>query len=422
MEKTCPEHGSFKTLIWRGTLEDYDDWGSCSEEAVGPPRSITPVKEGCPYDCGICSEHMANACTMVMNVTQRCNLQCPVCFANSSILPAYEPGLETIQRMYKTVLEVTGLPTIQLSGGEPTVRDDLAEIVAIGKRTGFSHIMINSNGVRIAKDRDYLRGLADAGAGTIYLQFDGVSDDVYRFTRGVELFDLKERAVQNCAEFHLGVVLVPTLVPGVNDRQVGDIIRFAKKWIPTVRGVHFQPISYFGRYPTPPSDQDRITIPDLIRELERQTDGEVKGENLLPRRSQDSHCSFSSIFVLREGRLEAVSRKRAGNEKVRWEGDRRPPWETARSFMDAHWQRSEEKVLPRATTCNCWDKIYHDVADRGLTISCMPFQDVWSIDLERLKRCCGHVVVADGRILPFCSYYLTDSRGRRLQPEVTDPG
>ncbi len=418
LEKECPEHGPFKTLIWRGTLQDYIDWGECGEEAVGPLKSITPVRDGCPYDCGLCPEHKANACTMVMNVTQRCNLKCPVCFASTNAATAYEPDLETIRRMYESVLEVTGLPTIQLSGGEPTVRDDLPEIVALGKHIGFQHIMVNSNGVRIAKDRDYLRRLADAGAGTIYLQFDGVTDEVYRYTRGADLFDLKERAISNCTDFHLGVVLVPTLVPGVNDHQLGDIIRFAKGRIPTVRGVHFQPISYIGRFPAPPTDEDRITIPDLIRGLERQTKGEIKGENLMPRRSQDSHCSFSAIFVLRDGRLEAIGRRRAKDGAGRRGDDRRPPWETARSFMNAHWQPKEEKLFPPATNCNCWGNLYREVAAQGLTISCMPFQDVWSIDLDRLKRCCGHVVAPDCKIYPFCAYYLTSSTGQRLYPEV----
>lgn len=418
LEKECPEHGPFKTLIWRGTLQDYDDWGSYGEEAVGPLKSITPVRDGCPNDCGLCPEHMANACTMVMNVTRRCNLKCPVCFASSKMETAHELDLETIGRMYERVLEVTGLPTIQLSGGEPTVRDDLPEIVALGKQIGFQHIMVNSNGVRIAKDRDYVRRLAEAGVGTIYLQFDGVTDDVYRYTRGADLFYVKERVIRNCHDFHLGVVLVPTLVQGVNDQQLGDIIRFAKDRVPTVRGVHFQPISYFGRYPRPPRDEDRITIPDLIQGLEMQTNGEIRKENLLPRRSRDSHCSFSSIFVLREGRLEAISRRRIKEGAGQRNGDRRPPWETARSFMNAHWQPKEEKLFPAAKNCNCLENIWQEVSVRGLTISCMPFQDVWSIDLERLKRCCGHVVVPDCRILPFCAYYLTSSNGRRLHPEV----
>ena len=231
----------------------------------------------------------------------------------------YEPDLKTIKEMYQTVLDTTGTPTIQLSGGEPTVRDDLPQIVSLGRQMGFEHIMINTNGVRIAKDKEYLRKLVDSGASTIFLQFDGVTDEVYHYTRGANLTKLKIEAISNCAEAKIGVILVPTVVPRVNDHQLGDIIQFAKQWIPTVKGIHFQPVSYFGRYPVAPEDKDRITIPDVIDGLVKQTGGELKPENFIPRRSQDSHCSFSSLFILSDGRLLAITR-RLTEELVCWLG------------------------------------------------------------------------------------------------------
>lgn len=116
LEKECPEHGKFKALIWREDAQSYLDWGRYSQEAVGPLGSIAEVDKGCPYDCGLCPEDKANACTMVIEVTQRCNLHCPICFASSGQSPDYEPDLEAIKGMYQTVLQVTGTPTIQLSG------------------------------------------------------------------------------------------------------------------------------------------------------------------------------------------------------------------------------------------------------------------------------------------------------------------
>lgn len=416
LQKECSKHGSFKTLIWRGSIQTYIEWSMNSENAVGPLRSIVPVKDGCPYDCGLCSEHMANACTMVMNVTQGCNLNCPVCYANTNDSNSNDPNLENIRRMYETVIEVNGTPTIQISGGEPTIRDDLPEIVRIGKEVGFKHIMINSNGVRTATDKRYLKMLKDAGLGTIYLQFDGITDEVYQYTRGANLFDLKKRTIENCSECQIGVVLVPTMIPGVNDHQVGDIIQFAKERIPTVRGVHFQPRGFLGRYPTPPKDEDRITIPDMILYLETQTKGEVQADHLLPRRSKEAHCSFSSIYVLRNGKLEAI-RKRKLVDKMS-KGDRRPPWMIARSFMEGHWQSKKDENLLFEKKCNCWENIYREIANHGFTISCMPFQDVWSVDLDRLRKCCSHVILPNLKIMPFCSYYLTNYNGRRLHPEV----
>jgi len=412
LEKTCPEHGESKVLIWRQDVRHYLDWTMGSEKGSGPLHSFTTVDKGCPYDCGLCPEHWTRACTMVLEITLRCNLRCPVCFASADENRKYEPDIEVIRGMYEAAMEGVGACTIQLSGGEPTVRDDLPQIIALGREVGFSHILINTNGVRIARDPDYLRRLKGAGASAIYLQFDGVTDDVYRYTRGRNLFDVKRQALANCAVEKIGVILVPTIVPRVNDHQLGDIIQFAKSWIPTVKGVHFQPISYLGRYPHPPGDEDRITIPDVIRALECQTDGELKWQDFLPRHAQDSHCSFSSFFILTQGgKLQAMSNLARGRVTGWGSCSEPPPEESSRRFMSRHWQLDE-------SCCQSWgaDDFYSRVLNYYLTISCMPFQDVWSLDIDRLRGCCGHVVTPGRQIIPFCAYYLTSSSGQRLYP------
>jgi uncharacterized radical SAM superfamily Fe-S cluster-containing enzyme len=408
LEKTCPEHGEYKILIWDQNAQHYLDWAKGSERGSGAIRNYTPVAQGCPFDCGLCPEHRTRSCTMVMEVTHRCNLGCPVCFANAEKKQSPDPGIDTIRSMYEAVLEAVGDCTIQLSGGEPTLRDDLPQIVALGRKTGFSHFLINTNGVRIAQDIDYLRRLKDNGAGTIYLQFDGVGDDVYHSIRGQNLLDIKKQAIENCARVNIGVVLVPTIVPGINDRQLGDIIQFAKDRIPVVKGVHFQPVSYFGRYPKPPGDADRITIPDIIAALETQTRGELKAEDFLPREVDEAHCSFSNFFILTgEGTLQALN---SNTEKKT--ANHRPsavPEEKTRKFMAQHWQIDDN-------CCKHGDRndFLEQLFNYNLTISCMPFQDVWNLDLERLRSCCIHVVTQDKRIIPFCAYYLTGINGQRL--------
>ena len=412
LAKTCPEHGESKVLIWRQDARHYLEWAKGSEKGSGPLHSFTTVDKGCPYDCGLCPEHRTRACTMVLEITLRCNLRCPVCFASADKNRQHEPDIEVIRGMYQAAMEGVGACTIQLSGGEPTVRDDLPQIVALGREAGFSHILINTNGVRIAREPDYLWRLKEAGASAIYLQFDGVTDDVYRYTRGQSLFDIKRQALDNCASEKIGVILVPTIVHGVNDHQLGDIIQFAKSWIPTVKGVHFQPISYLGRYPRPPGDEDRITIPDVIRALECQTDGELKWQDFLPRHTQDSHCSFSSFFILtQEGKLQAMSNLARGRV-TGWGSCSEPaPEESSRRFMSRHWRLNE-------SCCQSWGAgdFYRRVLNYYLTISCMPFQDVWSLDIDRLRGCCGHVVTPGRQIIPFCAYYLTNSSGERLYP------
>jgi hypothetical protein len=429
LEKSCPEHGDFKALLWRGA-PTYLDWGR-GEDAPGAEVRQTKSTGNCPNDCGLCSEHGADTCTVLMEVIGRCNLNCPVCFANSSNGASdFHPDISEIRAMLDSVIEAGGPYPIQLSGGEPTLRDDLPEIVAYAKKLGFYHIQINTHGLRLAKDTDYLQRLKDSGCDLIYLQFDGVSDDVFRKTRGADLFDVKVKAIENCADVKIGVQLVPTLIPGINDHQIGEIIRFAKDWIPVVKGVHFQPVSYFGRCPAAPSDEDRITIPDVLRALEGQTSGEVKAENFLPRRRQDSHCGFSGFFVLQEdNRLKATTvykpGKRDSGTDINISGfvpPKETPSEHVRKFIDKKSRFIEP--LPMAQKgCACEPQgalanLFERAHAHYLSISGMPFQDVWTVDLERLKGCCIHVVTPDKTLIPFCAYYLTDRTGQRLPGKV----
>ncbi len=281
LEKKCPFHGEYKTLIWQDD-QHYLEWNRKRDDGLVPQKRLTPQERGCPYDCGICPQHEQNSCTVLMEVTHRCNLRCPICYSSSPQKDYPEPDLSTIEEMYTTAMDSGGPYPIQLTGGEPTLRDDLPQIIALGKEKGFSHIQIDTNGLRIAEDMEYLWKLKESGASVIFLQFDGLSEEVYRYVRGANLLKLKIQTIRNCAQVRIGVILVVTLIPGINDRQLGKIIQFAKEWIPVVKGVHIQPISYFGRYPAKPEDGGRITIPEILKAIEDQTYGELKEENFVP--------------------------------------------------------------------------------------------------------------------------------------------
>lgn len=419
LKKSCPEHGDFKTLYWQDA-KLYRDWGY-GEEVPGPKIRFTRSEQSCPYDCGICLNHRAETCTVLMEVTRRCDLTCPVCFAGAHKNHDYHPNMDQIRGMYETILEAGGPYPLQLTGGEPTVRDDLPEIVALGKEMGFQHIQINTNGLRIAKDKAYLRSLKESGANLIYLQFDGISDDIYRYTRGANLFKLKLQAIENCAEVKIGVLLVPTLIPKVNDHQIGDIVRFAKQWIPVVKGVHFQPITYLGRYPISPQDEDRITIPAVLQALELQTAGEIKAIHFVPRRCKDSHCAFSGFFVLREdGKLLATTLFKSRESPICGSGYIYPhesPAEHVRRFIYRHLRYVEANQ--RDVKLSSWESFFQRAETHYLSISCMTFQDVWNFDLGKIRGCCIHVVTLDKRLIPFCAFYLTSIGGERLHQVAT---
>ena len=283
LQKSCPEHGDLeKVIIWRDYPWPYESWNRVKSKHAAVTGADESAMQGCPYDCGICDRHEQATCTAILEVTHDCNLQCPVCFASSKVGRGAGPSLEQIEEMLQTVRTARGICPIQLSGGEPTLRDDLPQIVDLACGMGFDHIQINTNGIRIAEDESFARSLRDAGTTDFFLQFDGLTDEVYACIRGAQLLSVKLHAVERCAELKVGVILVPTLVRNVNENQIGQIIQFAKRWIPTVKGVHFQPMTYLGRFPDSPCNDERILISDILMAIEEQTGGELVVENMVP--------------------------------------------------------------------------------------------------------------------------------------------
>lgn len=415
--KSCPDHGEFRTIVWRGEPE----FGGWKRGKTGIRSGVchTETGKGCPFDCGLCPEHRKNGCTAVIEVTSRCNLSCPVCFADSRDGSGPDPDLDTIAGWYQSVLRVSGPEIIlQLSGGEPTVRGDLPCIVEMGRAKGFSFIQLNTNGLRLAAEKDYAKVLRGAGLSSVFLQFDGTEDAIYRAIRGEALYMAKREAIERCAENDIGVVLVPTLVLGVNTHNIGAILDLALELGPTVRGVHFQPVSHFGRYPRIPANSRRLTLPDVMQAIEEQTGGRMKKEDFTPPSWENSLCSFHGNFVpLPGGGVQALSGQGATGGCCE---------ERAVSFTARQWSAPERggRMDPpgdnvgfgscREDSADSLDGFLERVRAKMLSVSCMAFQDVWNLNLERVRDCCIHVVAPDGRMIPFCLYNLTSATGERL--------
>ncbi|HTY99922.1 MAG TPA: radical SAM protein [Rhodocyclaceae bacterium] len=418
--KSCPEHGEFKTILWRG-LESYRRWGERGSRAAVPPVTQTPVQRGCPHDCGLCPEHRQHTCCVLLEVTSRCNLRCPVCFASAGGADE-DPSPAQIDSWLR-LLRAHGNPVnIQLSGGEPTLRDDLPAIVGRVRAAGFDFVQLNTNGIRLAREPDYVENLAQAGLDCVFLQFDGVTNEVFQRIRGARLLETKKRAILRCAEAGIGVVLVPTLVPGVNVGEIGAIIDFALARVPAVRAVHFQPVSYFGRYPVPPADGDRITLPEVMGELERQSGGTIRAADFAPGSAENAYCSFTGkFFVGANGRLRAAEAAADGCcTPSTGCGCGLPPAgedaQRARRFVAGQWAAESAPIAaaePAYVNVASFDA-FLAARRHAFSISAMAFQDAWNLDLERLRECFIHVVAPDRRIVPFCAYNLTSTAGESL--------
>lgn len=180
MKKECGDHGIFTNLVSKD-VDHYRQMEDFFEVDRAKPKSyLTDTEKNCPLDCGLCPSHKQDTCLAVVEVTDRCDMGCAYCFASSSMDDSSDPDMDTIRRMFETVKKCSNDPTcVQISGGEPTLRDDLPEIIKMGHEIGLSHIELNTNGSRIASDQDYFDEIVSAGIDAIYLGFDGVSDDVY---------------------------------------------------------------------------------------------------------------------------------------------------------------------------------------------------------------------------------------------------
>ena len=405
LERTCPEHGTFAVDIWHERTEEdvtpprFDGWSRPKTPSY-PREPRTAVRHGCPYDCGLCPAHAQHTCTGLVEVTLRCNMACPICYA--------------------------------AAGG--AVRDDLPAIIRMARERGFGLLQVNSNGLRLGLEAGYARKLREAGLDSVYLQWDSPDLEgclplrgTVALPDGLDLLAVKRRAVEQCTAAGLGVVLVATVARGVNDDRLGALLRLALKLGPGVRGLHIQPVARFGRYPGRLEDGLRFTLSDVMAALCRQVPQWLRMEHFHPPGCEHSLCSFSSLYA----REKAAD----GSPSLRWLPDAArsccgpavdkvpvPAAEGARKsrqFVASHWRGDDSpRDGGKAALADDFGRFLARAgAEQRFTLSCMAFQDALSLDVERVRGCCIHVVRPDGRMIPFCLHNLTSTEGRMLYPQ-----
>lgn len=285
MRKECADHGEYRDKLasdadyYRWNMEYADKLDSKSHSTKYDRSCVYASRKGCPYDCGPCRKHKSAACICIIDITNRCNLMCPICFANANKVGyIVEPSYEDIVHIMEVFRAQTPIPPplLQLSGGEPTLREDLPDIIRKGKELGFVEVMLTTNGIKLGKSVDYVKELMDAGMDAVYLQFDGVEPETWKKTRGVDLTKIKQKIIENCrAAGFKGVMLVPTVARGINDHEIKNILDFALENKDVVSGVVFQPVSICGRITYEDLMEMRYTTSDLVAEIERVTRGGI---------------------------------------------------------------------------------------------------------------------------------------------------
>lgn len=451
--KLCPTHGQRDDFICSD--ERWFDRMEFSLPGRVPANFAIEPRKGCPYDCGLCTEHEQHTCVAVLEITSSCNLTCPMCYASS------RPGgthmsLPDCQRAIDHLVRYEGQPEIlQLSGGEPTVHPEFLEILNYACSQPIDIVMINTNGIRLASDQRLLDELAAKNRRCeVYLQFDGFNDLAYQKLRGESLLETKLKAIENLGQRDIRVTLVCTVERGVNLDQLGAMIRFGvdRPWI---TGISFQPATYVGRYVKPESLEQRVTFPDIIREIASQTGGQWQESDFLPlpcahpnahslaygyREKQSvvpltrfidihNHLDLLANGITfnrgsaKELIAEFMSRQSCGCSDGQcgpvslsaFPSASRPSLPVLSQIGANNGPNVEEMSTSFFRRSMAQDLSPADV----FRITTTSFMDAYNFDVRQLMKSCVHHLLPSGHLIPFCAYNLLYRTGIVPLPELS---
>jgi 7,8-dihydro-6-hydroxymethylpterin dimethyltransferase len=411
-QKRCKTHGVEKSLV----STDINYYKLCHDYLKPGDRPLQPqtrTEEGCPYDCGLCPDHEQHSCLALIDVNEACNLTCPVCFADSSTARTVHRPLAEIERMMDALVASEGEPDLlQISGGEPTIHPQIMEILRAAKARPIRHLMLNTNGIRIAQDPEFVRELKTLTPGfEVYLQFDSLRASVHKVLRGADLTRIRREALEALEAASISTTLVVVVKAGENDDELGEIINYALKW-KCVRGITFQPIQDAGRNENFDPATDRFVLSDIRRKIIEAKTPFGEGDIIpLP-------CNPESIaigYALRKGGNIAPITSFFPKDML---VEALPNAITFEKFPDLHKQVLNFFSLSTAE-CNNPEKLnallcclpevpvpegfgYENI----FRIAIVEFMDAHNFCLSRVKRSCIHFVTPAGQIIPFETYNM----------------
>lgn len=406
MVKHCQQHGMEKVLI-ATDIDYYKNTRNYNKPSEAPLKTNTKTHYGCPYDCGLCHDHEQHSCLSVIEVTDRCNLTCPTCYAMSSPHYGRHRTLEEIEAMLDIIVANEGQPdVVQISGGEPTIHPQFFEILDIAKTKPIRHLMINTNGIRIAKDKEFTARLATYMPDfEVYLQFDSFRPSVLEKMRGKDLTDTRQQAIENLNEAGLSTTLVVTLQKGMNDDEIGEIIDYALKQ-PCVRGVTFQPVQAAGRTDEFDPSTDRMPLTEVRQQILAQSPVWTANDIIPVPCNPDALAMAYALKI--DGQVFPLTRYvdpavllNNGKNTIVYEQDERLHQHVLKIFSTGISTDAAVNDMQSLLCC------LPQVQAPGLSyknlfrIVIMRFLDAYDFDVRAIKKSCVHIVHKDGRIIPF---------------------
>jgi 7,8-dihydro-6-hydroxymethylpterin dimethyltransferase len=424
--KTCPEHGTFEDFV--SSDVNYYDRHEFDQPARTPRHYGTEADKGCPNDCGLCPEHEQHTCIGLIEVTSNCNLRCPMCFAESG------PGgtnidFATFTKMVDRYVHLEGIADVlQLSGGEPTLHPEIVRMVRYAYEQPIHVVMINTNGIRIAKDADLVQQLAEfRDRLEIYLQFDGFDDATSLALRGEKLTDIKLKALERLEAAGIRCTLVCTVDHRTNLHEVGRVLQFGLGR-PGVRGVSYQLATYCGRHLPAEDLERRVTMPDLAKALVTQTTGLLAETDFYPLPCAHPNCHLMA-YLYRGGetpipvsRLIDVTKHMdlIANSIV---------------YTPHRVKQIVSRAMDQAGECGCGPEgcgptDESDFAAKALAeqitgtdvfrVTLTAFLDAHTFDTRRVMKCCLAHILPSGHVVPFCSYNTLYRDGHLKLPPLVD--
>ena len=417
LRKRCPEHGEFEAL----TCSDaawYLDSLRLNKPGTIPHEFATEVAQGCPSDCGLCPAHKQHTCLALIEINSNCNLDCPLCFAESGHHPdGFSLSVDQVRFMLARFVEAEGDPeAVQLSGGEPTIHPDILAMVDACRDAGIRYVMVNTNGVRLARDPGFAGELAARGA-HVYLQFDGFHASTHLALRGRDLRREKERALEQCDAAGVSVTLVAAVERGVNDDEVGDIVRFGVRH-PAVNSVVFQPVTNAGRH-RPFDPLTRLTNPDVMRMIADQVPEWFRRRDFVPVPCCFPTCRSITYALVDGDTVVPLPRLLDVESHLDYVANRMLPDPAVLGALERLWSASsvpgsdtQVESLECATCGIDLPGALRDLRQRVFTLVIQDFQDPYTLNVRQLMKCCVAELTPDGRQIPFCAYNSVGYRER----------
>jgi uncharacterized radical SAM superfamily Fe-S cluster-containing enzyme len=431
--KSCQTHGSFREL-YIGDANLYTRW--MNYEVTGAP--VSDIKTSLFDAPSLYPVHTSQPVLTNLVITNRCDLHCTNCTMNAKEAGyIYEPPLEQLKKLMQQARgsKSLGSHALQLTGGEPTLREDLFEIIRTARALGFSHIQVQTNGMKLAENPEYCQGLKDEKIDTVYMGFDGVKLETN------PLMSQNKKALENLRTVKLNAVLVPTLVADKNVHESGKIVRFALENIDIVKGVHFLSMSPCGRMTMKGDDErkrQRVDFIQMISGIENEFNGMISREDFFPipvvdpvsqllemltrepqvRFTAHPCCGGSTFLFMKDGEPLPITRFinvetliKFVNEQNKKKGPLRKLRFASALVKNIDSFIENEKApygfnlkrIAKDAAIGGGEYALREYHNKTLFVGSMWHQDVWNLDIDRLQRCVIHCTTPEG-MFPFCTH------------------